>query len=178
MQVGILATEGGPHSAAQWAVVTAGQIIQIAQTAEGDVASAARRLELKILDILEEAHGAVQRVETDRLREFGGERLLRPMAIAKKVEAPFQAILKATEGTPFTEHFAQDEVQDRLRRVLGSHFATAMQIERSWHADTNPDLPEAQAFKAAQTEGPEHPAIADHIDEVARAGVNPPVTAG
>jgi hypothetical protein len=48
------------------------------------------------------------------------------------------------------EHFAKKEVQAALAGLVGSHFATAMDIERSYHADKSADSQEAMAYRAAR----------------------------
>lgn len=135
MQTGILVTNGGPHPADKWAAQTAAQIIQIGADASGEQAIAARKFELVILDILEDHHGKVQTHERGKITEHGTARFAHPLDSAEHVDAPFQAIVAASKGTLFESHFAKPEVQAHIRNVLASHFATSMDIERSWFAD-------------------------------------------
>jgi hypothetical protein len=67
-----------------------------------------------------------------------------------KIKVP-DADTGAEKEVNLGEHFAKPEVQVALAGLIGSHFATAMDIERSWHADKNADHPEARAYRAART---------------------------
>jgi len=55
----------------------------------------------------------------------------------------------AAQGTAFAEHFNKLDVQTYITNVLNEHFATNAHIERSWHADRFPNLPQALAYRAA-----------------------------
>lgn len=148
MIVGVLATDGGPHSAEKWAGATASQIIQIGADASGKQAAEARRLELQVLDILEKAHADLQAYERKRLTRDGTERLGFDIVPEKHMDDPVALILAAAAASPFAEHFAREEVQAYVRSVVGSHFATSIHIERSWKADANPDCDRAREFRA------------------------------
>lgn len=133
MKVGFMITEGGPHSAEKWPAVTASQIIQIAAEASGEQAVAGRRLELKILDILEAHHKAVAAHECCKLDDHGTDRYEHEICCDEHLEAPVNEIVAAAKGTPFEAHFAAQRTQDYIRAVLNQHFSTSMHIERCWH---------------------------------------------
>ncbi|QAY96716.1 hypothetical protein CWB41_14050 [Methylovirgula ligni] len=139
MQVGLLITNGGPHSAEKWAAASAAQIIQIGAEAKGVEALEGRKLELKIIDLLEDHHAAVQTAERDALKDDPAARL--ETAIDPEghdLDTKVEAIATLARGTPFEAHFASDTVKRHVREVLASHFATSIHIERSWHRDRNP----------------------------------------
>ena len=132
MQVGILVTNGGPHSPEKWASTSASQLIQIAADAAGEQAIEGRRLELKMLDILERHHGLVQSEEKEGLKRYGVDRHGHPIDVWDHVNAAFEEILAASKGTQFESHFMKEEVQEHCKEVLRKDFTTEVEIERSW----------------------------------------------
>lgn len=135
MLVGVMATDGGPHSAEKWAVVTAGQLVQIA-TDDPQKMIEARKLENKIIEILEGHHDAVQKHERGKIAEHGVERLKHPInAHEHDLDTKVAEIVAAAKGSQWEAVFALPEKQAYIKQVLGSHFATSMDVERSWHAD-------------------------------------------
>ena len=135
MLVTVMTTDGGPHSAEKWAVTTAGAIIKIGADASGRNESEARKLELAIIDALEDAHGDVQAHERWKIAEHGHERLSHALDPSPHVDGPFEAILALGLASAWAEHFAKPETQAGIRNVLANHFASSMHIERKWHAD-------------------------------------------
>jgi hypothetical protein len=146
---GILITNGGPHSGAAWAEATATHILAIAD----DIAPEKRGVGIKlmgaIVDILEKHHDEVQ----------AGERLFIANDSSRLVadgspsdhtdlDAAVAAIIAAGQATQWAPDFSDPAMPDRIRATLISHFQTSMQIERSWHADRNPDLGHSIEFKA------------------------------
>src|SRR5262245_60389363 len=118
-----MATSGGPHSAAQWARITVGQLIQIAPSANSEQANEARHLAETLVEILEDCHEQVQQHERQLLRDLGVDRPIDPRA---HVEIAMKNVNALIERTPFREFFAQQFVQDNMRETLGQHFATSI----------------------------------------------------
>lgn len=147
MFAAVLTTNGGPHSPEKWAIVTAGQIIQVAATAIGVQAMDARKLENKIIDILEKHHGKVQTQERGKIKTHGDERLSHALDPTEYIDTALDEIVAAAKGMLYEPHFSKPETRDYLRNLLGQHFATNMHIERSWHADRNPHSEHAKAFR-------------------------------
>jgi hypothetical protein len=133
MQLGILVTDHGKHSAEKWAVHTASHIIQIASSAAGVQAFEGRKLELKVIDILEGNHQAVMDHEQVKLKEHGVARHAQEYDPEEFVDTALDAIVAAAKGTRFEEHFANHETVEHISRVLHEHFAASMDIERQWH---------------------------------------------
>jgi hypothetical protein len=167
MQVGIMVTNGGPHSADKWAVTTAGQILQSVFSVDAADTVGARKFEMACLDILLPHHEKVQTGERGKLAKDGMKRLATPIdpreycdvavqeiaAAAQKIgkiKVPDPDMSGETKEVDLGEHFANPEVQQKLAGLIGAHFATAMDIERSWHADKNADDQEAKAYSAAR----------------------------
>ena len=132
MQVGIMISNHGTHSPEKWAATSAGQIISIAADAAGEQAIEGRRLELKLLDILEKHHGSVQDKEKDGLEKYGADRYEHHINVMDRVNEAFEEILEASKGTQFESHFMKEEVQEHVREVLRKDFTTEVEIERSW----------------------------------------------
>ena len=133
MQVGIMISNHGTHSPEKWAATSASQIISIAADAAGEQAIEGRRLELKMLDILERHHGVVQDEEKQGLERYGVDRHGHPINVWDHVNAAFEEILAASKGTQFESHFMKEEVQEHCKEVLRKDFVTEIEIERSWH---------------------------------------------
>ena len=132
--VGILVTSGGSHPPEKWAAASAGQIISIAAEAAGEQAIEGRRLELKMLDILERHHGMVrQNGEKEGLEKYGVERYEHPIDVQDRVNDAFEEILAASKGTIFEKHFMQENVQEHVKEVISKDMTTEVEIERSWH---------------------------------------------
>jgi len=169
MQVGILKTDGGPHSPDKWALATTGQIMQAVFSTSAGETAAARKFEIALLDILAPHHEKVQLHERGKIEEHGLDRLAHPVepqlhcdAVVADIAAAALAAGSVTAPDPdkpgevktidLGAHFAKPDVQEALAGLIGAHFASAMDIERSWHADRNAGHPEAKAYRAARTE--------------------------
>ena len=158
MRVGVMITNGGTHPPEKWAEQTVAQIIQVSKEALGDAAIAARRLELRMLDVLETAHAEVQAAEKKLIKDLGLALLEQDIDPTPHVQKPLDALVEAAAGTPFEAHFAKPEIRDYLRRVLGQHFGTAMHIERSTYGDGFPGHSIAIAYKQRYSQGIVSPA--------------------
>ncbi len=153
MQPTILITDGGPHGADKWAVVTAGQIISIAAGSESAGAIAGRRLELQVLDILERHYGSLQTGERGKLTAEGDDRIAAPLGGGDLCEPVVDEIIAAAAASVFVEHFAKPEVREHIHTLLHTHADNALAIERSWHARRNPDGKHARAFLDRHKDG-------------------------
>ena len=148
MQVGILITDDGPHPPEAWAEVTANEIIRIGSQSPEALLREADAFKAKLIEILTVHHGRVQAGERGAIQEHGHARLGHDIEPMQHVdEDPVQEIVNAAKGTSFAGHFAKEETQEYLQRLLANHFATAMHIERSYHADRNPRAKEVKAFR-------------------------------
>jgi hypothetical protein len=146
----IMITDGGPHPADKWAVITAGQIIQIA---EGSTSTDARKFELKILDTLEAGHKGLQDAERAALAAKGDDRLADGLGGHEACAPVIDQIVAAAAGTSFEAHFARAEVREHIDRVLHQHFDMSVAIERDWHAHRHPDGKHARAWRKRNANG-------------------------
>ena len=155
--VGIMCTNGGTHSAGKWATVTAGHIVQIAEGSDSAESAIGRKLELSIIDILEQHHQIVQDGERSVLESEGVDRLhheydAHEHCSVAEIVAEIVAAATALGNAKIAEHFAKPEVVGYVTETLTNHFAMSMNIERQWYADKSSD-PKAVAFNAAQNAG-------------------------
>lgn len=172
MQVGVMVTNGGPHSAEKWAEVTASYIVTIAENIAGEKRGSAVKLQAAVIDILEGHHTTVQAGERCACDDHGVGRLQHDMTCDDHVcvDEVIEEIIAASVGTPWegdfkykgqcaieTELYADGSIaiagqpykpssREALRATLTDHFMQSAFIERSWHADRNLHTPEAQAF--------------------------------
>lgn len=158
MQPKILTTNGGPHPASKWAELSAAEILSVDPNSQSENAQAGRRLEIKLLDILEAFHETVQKTERSHLEAEGDARLSVPLDhVEHDIDGTIAAIVAAAAGTSFAEHFARQDVIDRMRAVLAGHVTHNMHVERSWHADRS-GSPAALAWHARNREVGRHQA--------------------
>ncbi len=152
--IGVLITNGGPHSADQWAEATASHIVSIADHVAGETRTAAIKMQAAIIDILAEAHNHCQCGERDMLARHGTERLHRDLnpnghlrfTGAGDIDETIDKIVAVSVGTQWETDFADPSMRNHLRMVLEQHLKSNMDIERSWHADRNIDDPHAREF--------------------------------
>lgn len=144
----ILSTDFGPHSHTKWAVATAEMILPLDKVEDPERKIKAFRLLAAIADALEPHHEGVQiehraSIADDAHAHF--ETDYDPTAHASNA---LTSVIEAAQGTPWADHFADRQVQAQIMQIVASHFATSHHIEKSWHADRNPDFEPGQAFKA------------------------------
>lgn len=144
-RVGVMVTDGGPHGADKWAAETAAEImsyVKVADNVDTPEARAVRRarprMELDIADVLEEFHGANIEHERAQIEDHGDERLSHfcdPHCdhVSEAVEAVVAAAVSYDE--PFASAFNSDNGRAIIEKAVKVHMATAMHIERGWHAD-------------------------------------------
>lgn len=164
MRNGLFITNGGPHSAADWAERTAGMIVDIADVVgevgrdqNGKLASkgSAIKLQAAIIDILEGHHTTIQNGERTKLGADNHARLAEPIDPNHhlNVGEAVKDIQEAAKGTQFEETLSTKEAEEHLTALLHSHFGTSIDIDRQWHCDRNSTVPECIAYKASRHPG-------------------------
>ncbi len=172
-EIGIMVTNGGPHSAEKWAETTSSHIVTITDSIAGERRGAAIKLQAAVIDILMKHHITVQEGERAAITKFGVARLQHDMTPNDHVniDAVVVEIVAAGQGTPWQDSFnyqgqeakiqvcddagkvISDAVEYRpsfkkyLTDLLTDHFMQNAFIERSWHSDKNIHTPEGQAFR-------------------------------
>ena len=169
MQVGIMATDGGPHPPAKWARTTAAAIMDhVGRRAPLVSFQDAQAFEEKVFELLARHHALAQDHEKAALITEGTERLASPVVTSGHVPDAVDDIVALAKGTTLEAHFnSPGQTVDNgdgtattilstrafLERLLHEHFHHSMLIERSWHADAHLDHPYAVAFKTIQNDG-------------------------
>lgn len=132
-----MSTNGGPHSADKWALVTTNEIldlIKIDVESQSYAAVSARLakedLRPKLIRFFTEHHDRVQKHEREKPR--GAVNDLYPMSHVDTSKNGLSAIFRQT---PFAEAFANPEAKELIHRIIGQHTANVMHIERRYHAD-------------------------------------------
>lgn len=148
MEIGIMITDGGPHSPEKWAETTASHVVTISDNVAGERKGSAIKLQAAIIDILEGHHKTVQNGERAAIKEHGNDRLQHPITHNDHVNVDdvIKDIVTAGVGTPWESDFKKPEFQSALKLTLADHFMQSAFIERSWHADRNGATVQAQAF--------------------------------
>lgn len=151
----LLITNGGAHPPEKWAAATASHIVDIADHVAGEKRGAAIKLQAAIIDILEGHHTTVQNGERAKITEHGHARLSHDLDPDHhlSIDEVIAAIQMQSVGTPWDIDLNTDAAAESLRVLLNQHFKTSMHIERSWHADRNPDTEQAKAFHSIYHSG-------------------------
>lgn len=143
----IMITNGGKHTASQWAMTTAGMLVD-ATDLSGGRAIAAERLKLNVAEVLEKHHADNQWLEGERISKDPAH-INTPYPIIKAVNSALLDVLSVTDKTEWKDHFRKAEVQNAAREIIGRHFCSAQLIERQWYASEHPDCEYVQTFNQA-----------------------------
>lgn len=143
----IMVTDHGPHPADAWAQITAEHIAPIGKDVTGHRRLKALELQAKIALAIEPHH---QKVQNDEGIKLGVDtaHVMNPVDPSEHLDAAVKAIQDAAVGTEWEGHFKDPERVALIRQEVASHVATIQHIEKSWHADKNPDHPASVAFRA------------------------------
>lgn len=166
-----IATDGGVHPPDKLATACAEQItslVQIDETSRSDEATLGRRqkkrLVLDIADAIEEHHEAVMKYERECLAEHGTARLSQSgdpsthEPVKNQIELAAEAVVACAKDTLFEPHFNVDHVRKVVAQIIGSWFATAMDIERDWVAKGHTIAADGKA-----SPNPEHDPKCPHV---------------
>lgn len=144
-RVGVMVTDGGPHPADLWARETAAEImsyVKVSDSADTPEAKLVRRskprLELDIADVLEDHHDCNIEDERAKIAEHGDERLHHDCGPhCDHVAGAVAGVVECAKdyGEPFASAFDSENGRSIIERAIKVHMATAMHIERGWHAD-------------------------------------------
>jgi hypothetical protein len=139
----ILRTENGPHPADAWAMITAEQIVAYDQL-PADKLLKAQQLRLDLAQVLQAHIEAIQGAEQAKLKSDTAA-IASPLRveIADVVAGVFAKLAKSL----WAEHFGRPEVQAVIEDIIQRNLNTVAYIERSLHADHNPDHPAVAVFR-------------------------------
>ena len=143
MRVGIMITDGGPHSSEKWAKETAAQIVDCIVIEPDSLAFDALSdqkvaFEKELAVALEASHLEIEDRELTLLADDGMDRVAQPLEPNKEIlDQACADVSKVAKGKLFERHFERPEVKKFVRSTISSHFATVKHIHRSWHVDNN-----------------------------------------
>lgn len=138
MQMGILITDNGPHPPDKWAVATAEHIFPISPMIAKDRLMDAKKIQLAIAEALVSHHGDNIAAEQSALAARGADRFGEPFTPEDATQKALETVVSVMANSPWKDKTLDPEWQGAVRSILASHFATAQQIERQWHAHRNP----------------------------------------
>lgn len=170
MFTGILTTDNGPHSFEKLAYAT-GSMLALAFEVKPDspkfidIEMAKDALRLAVTKIMLKHHKEAQEAERDILAKGENPGRVNELLDASEhteveeavveIRAACEDLLKLVsnkevvpvkEGT-FDHLTFEDHLMTIIRQRVEMDLHTAMNIERQWHADRNPDCPHCKAFK-------------------------------
>lgn len=129
-----MVTDGGAHPPDKWAEITTNEILALIQI-EGDSPEAIEArlavadLRPKLVRFFTEHHDGVQKHERKKARSLADG--LDPSSHVDRCSW-YDDVFSTS---PFAAHFAKNEVQEVVNRIIGQHTADVMHIERRYHAD-------------------------------------------
>lgn len=148
-QVTFIKTDNGTHPPAKWAEVCCSELIVISTESAPD--SPARKLELQVLELLENYFTNVQASEIAGLDEDGDGKLESPLdGHEHDPEEIVTGVVGMLLGTAWEEHSKRKDFQQRIREVVTKYTILCQDVERSTWADKNPSE-QAEAWKNART---------------------------
>jgi hypothetical protein len=142
----VLITDGGPHPAEEWAIVSAETVFPL------DDLHGARKLaglaaQARIAAAMLTHHQDTQDGERAALAS-DEDHCAAPVDLTGRLDDALADVRDAA-GPEWEDHFARPDVAAAVRAELTSHLHTVAHIERLWHADRNPANQAAQAYKSA-----------------------------
>jgi len=151
MQMGVMITDGGPHPAEKWAVMTAQQIFPLSDGLKGDRHIQATKVQLAIMEALEPHHADHQTAEQDALGAAGDDHLDTAHNPGPRALLALETVKAIVLASPWADKVTP-EWEDAIGGILASHFATSADIERQWFCHRNPSE-KAKAFLASRHGG-------------------------
>lgn len=149
--VTFMATNGGAHAPATWAQATVDHIVTLDKGADPENARIAEALKADLRSLLEGIYTQLLEAEKQLLAD-DIERLVAPLeADGAFIKEAAEKLMSLLSRSVFAEHFKQPRVQQYLLSMLSQHFATALDVERSWHSDANQEHDVAQAYQKARS---------------------------
>lgn len=151
---GLMVTDGGPHPADKWAVMTGEHIFPIDPKADSERLIDARKVQMKIIEALLPHHHANMEAERGNLKTKGDAHLTAPYAPEDAAKAALAEIVSILKGTPWEAKTIDPDWLRIVEGELATHFATAQNIERQWHCHRS-KTPAAKQWLAVHHPEPE-----------------------
>lgn len=135
MQLNALITNHGKHSNEKLAVACASDIVQIGADAAGEQAIEGRKLENKIIDIMEVHFAAVAKYEHDQLAAKGAAQLAASLDAHPQIwDDAVAGIMAAVKASPIAGWFDAAEIEKNVRTAVGKWVKVSQHMHRDWFA--------------------------------------------
>src|SRR5690242_16822795 len=106
----IMITNGGKHTASQWAITTAAMLVD-ASALEGDRAIAAERLKLDVAEALESHHANNQLTEQAQIA-MDAAYINTPYPVIEAANQALCDVIAVTDTTECADHFRRTELRN------------------------------------------------------------------
>jgi|SRR5579871_2239414 len=136
MQFGVLITNHGKHSDEKLAIAVATDIVQIGADASGQQAIDGRKLENRIIGIMEGYFTRVAQAEHDGIAANGTAHLSSdPAAVYDALlDDAVANIMAAIAESPFASWFTADHAEAYVRKSVGKWLSNSSHMHRDWFA--------------------------------------------
>ena len=135
MRMTILATNHGKHSDAKLATACAADLVENASNLTGQDALDMRRLENKLMDILEGHFQGIAEREHAGIMAKGHDHLAEPLHAHPETAAEMEvAIMVAYKESPFGENMDDEKAAANVREVAHKWVRIAQHMHRDWFA--------------------------------------------
>jgi hypothetical protein len=135
MQLGILITNNGKHSNEKLAIACASDIIQIGADASGQQAIDGRKLENKIIEILETYFEKLAAFEHAEIEANGTAHLASEfVAHPEMFDGAVADIMTAVASSPLASWFNNDETKANVVKAVEKWLLNGHHMHRDWFA--------------------------------------------
>lgn len=135
MQLGVLITNHGKHSNEKLALACAGDIIQIGASASGNDALDGRKLENKIVEILEDKFAALASFEHTQLGTDGTAHLSSALEAHPEIfDSAVRDIMGAIAASPLAGWFNYDDTRGNVTKSVEKWMLNGHHMHRDWFA--------------------------------------------
>jgi hypothetical protein len=135
MQIGVLATNGGKHSNEKLAIAVATDIVNIGANASGEQAIDARKLENKIVEVMEVLFAKLADFEHGQIAAKGTLHLASSLdAHPELKEEAVKAILAEIKASPFASWFSAEAAESYVSASIDKWLKVGHHMHRDWFA--------------------------------------------
>jgi len=135
MQFGVLVTDNGKHSGEKLAIACATDIVQIGADATGQQAIDGRKLENRIIEIMEAKFAELAAFEHAGIATRGTEHLTESMEAHPEIlNSAVSEIGDAIVRSPFASWFTSDRVDSYVRASVAKWLTAGQHMHRDWFA--------------------------------------------
>jgi hypothetical protein len=140
-----LSTNGGPHTASQWATQTAVTLCPL-DGLTGERREAAEKFRHVVAAVLLTHYDDALQQERTALRT-DPKHVNDVINVRRAVDDALHTICWGAQETIWAAHWDNSDVVDTARDILRTHLETAVHVERLWHCDRNQSCRHCQTYK-------------------------------